>query len=631
MQLLKQHKNRRSRIVMAVFFITVFIACVPLISKYCINGHDLEYHLLRIESLKEGILIGKPFLKVNVLYFGGAGYASSMFYPDFMLYIPAFLRIIGISINSSYHIFIAICIILCYLSVYKCVRAMTGSTYGAMTAAVILTLCPYHLNDIYVRSAVGEYTAFIFIPVIIYALYNLVYEDMDKPQLFVLGYAGVLLCHSSTFIMCTVFGIAVILIHYKKILGNIKLMIKLLDSTVITLLLTAFYWIPMFEQFMDTGFYVSTPWMDPKDEAVAFARIFGLSFPTLGSLCVLALIPRIFMKRTRTFVNEIDTDTAFKPREMAKEGRNVRLGKSMNGEEAVDRCMMYADILILAGSFFTICASDILPWDRLGKYFSFIQFPWRFFIMASCLFAIASGLIYGRITGRDEDASEIWVFDRAVDSTVINTGAVILTVLLVICGYNAFMGYSLEPQGYYDYSDDYYSYKPYTANVIAGEWLPEAVTDRDSLLADSEKMIASDGTELSFKREKNAILADIGKDYEYIDVPFIYYKGYKAEFKNENGEKIKLKISGEGHNGMCRVYMNGNDRGILSAVYEGTVLMWVSILISILTVIFIIWLFIKKDHQRKLFYDSDQINNEDEDKGYLKRGAFAASGKEGHE
>ncbi|MBQ7587328.1 MAG: hypothetical protein IJT37_04810 [Lachnospiraceae bacterium] len=630
MQLLKQHKNRRGRFVTAVFFITVFIACVPLISKYCINGHDLDYHLLRIESLKEGIRMGKPFLKVNLLYFGGAGYASSMFYPDFMLYIPAFLRVMGVSINSSYHIFIAICIILCYMSAYKCVREMTGSTYGAMTAAVILTLCPYHLDDIYIRSAVGEYTAFIFIPIIIYAMYNVVYEDMDKPQLFVLGYAGVLLCHTSTFIMCTVFGIAVLLINYRKIPGSGRLMVRLICSTVTTLLLTAFYWIPMLEQFMDTTFYVSTPWMDPKDEAVAFARIFGLSFPTLGSLCVLVLIPRVFMKRTRTFVSEIDTDTAFKPREMAREGRNGRPGIRMSGEEAVDRCMVYADILIAAGSFFTICAGDILPWGRIGKYFSFIQFPWRFFIMGSCLFAIAAGLIYGRITGRDEDVSEIWVFDRAVDSTVINTGAIILTLLLVSFGYNAFMSYSLESQGYYDYSEDYYSYKPYTANVIAGEWLPEAVTDRDSLLTDSEKMMASDGTEPGFRREKNAIVADIGKAYEYVDVPFIYYKGYKAEFKDENGNRVKLKITGEGHNGMCRVYMNGNERGILTVIYEGTVLMWISVLISIVTAIFIIWLYIRKDHHREQVYDPEQ-RNDTEDKGYLKRSAVAASGKEEHE
>ena len=108
-------KNRKNQIITAVFIITTLIAAAPLISRYCLNGHDLEYHLLRIESLKEGIRAGKPFLKVNMLFFGGAGYASSMFYPDFLLYIPAILRTLGVSINASYHIFVGICIILTYL------------------------------------------------------------------------------------------------------------------------------------------------------------------------------------------------------------------------------------------------------------------------------------------------------------------------------------------------------------------------------------------------------------------------------------------------------------------------------------------------------------------------------------
>ncbi|MBR6469052.1 MAG: hypothetical protein IKS84_01630, partial [Lachnospiraceae bacterium] len=150
-------KDRKNQISIQVFVITMIIAFAPLMTRYCVNGHDLEYHLLRIESLKEGILMGRPFLKVNVLFFGGAGYASSMFYPDFLLYIPALLRVIGVSINASYHTFVAICIILCYLSAYHCVKGMTGSSYGAMAAAVTLTLCQYHLDDIYIRGAVGEY------------------------------------------------------------------------------------------------------------------------------------------------------------------------------------------------------------------------------------------------------------------------------------------------------------------------------------------------------------------------------------------------------------------------------------------------------------------------------------------
>ena len=82
----------------------MLVAIAPLISRYCINGHDIEYHLLRIESLKECILIGRPFLKVNTLFYGGAGYASTLFYSDLFMHIPALLRVIGVGIGKSFHI-----------------------------------------------------------------------------------------------------------------------------------------------------------------------------------------------------------------------------------------------------------------------------------------------------------------------------------------------------------------------------------------------------------------------------------------------------------------------------------------------------------------------------------------------
>ena len=74
--------------------ITLFVACLPLFTLNCIGGHDIAYHLLRIEALKAGILAGRPFLRINMLFFGGMGYASSLFYPDLFLYFPAVLRLL---------------------------------------------------------------------------------------------------------------------------------------------------------------------------------------------------------------------------------------------------------------------------------------------------------------------------------------------------------------------------------------------------------------------------------------------------------------------------------------------------------------------------------------------------------
>ncbi|MCR5358062.1 MAG: hypothetical protein K6E63_11745 [Lachnospiraceae bacterium] len=581
-------KNRKNQISAAVFLITMVIACAPLISRYCVNGHDLDYHLLRIESLKEGIMLGKPFLKINVLFFGGAGYASSMFYPDFLLYIPALLRVIGVSINASYHIFVAVCIILCYLSVYYCVKKMTGSTFGALIASVTLTLCQYHLDDIYVRAAVGEYTAFIFIPFVIYAIYNAVYEEMDKPQLFVLGYAGILLCHTSSFVMCTLFGLAALIICFKKVFLNKKVFLRLICSTIVTLLITCFYWLPMLEQFINTVFYVSTPWMEPVDEAVRFVNLFGPAFPGLGSVCILILIPRIFIRK-----------------------KFPKTANNKTGDQAYSQIKInivgYADLLILAGILFTLLACDLMPWERLGRFISFIQFPWRFFIMGSCLFSVAAGLIYARVAGRDDEEGRNRLLSIDPDDGIssVNLGAVVLIVILLLNGVSAFNAYKSGITGYYDYSDDYYSYKPVTANVIAGEWLPEAVKEMGSLVDDSEKMIADNGSEIPFTRVKNTIEADIGESVNSVDVPFIYYLGYGAGITDGSGKKTALTVTGEGHNGMCRVYLNGNT-GRLKVSYNGTVLMHISEIISLVTAVCVIVLFIRKRRS-------------------------AASGKEGHE
>ena len=546
-------KDRKNQTVSLVFLITMLIACAPLISRYCINGHDLEYHLLRIESLKEGIRIGKPFLRVNTLFFGNAGYASSMFYPDFLLYIPTFLRVLGISINASYHIYVAICIILCYIFTYLSVKHMTGSSYGALIAAVTLTLSQYHLDDIYVRSAAGEYTAFIFIPVMVCGIYNVIFEKMDKPQLFIAGYGGLLLTHTSTFAMCTLFGFAVFVIYIKRIFSDKKVLIKLAVSVIVTLLLTCFYWLPMLEQFMDTTFYVSTPWMQPKDEAVKFLSIFGSSFPALGSVCVLILIPRIFIRRknSRTYI-------------------------------------AYADILILAGALFAFLSCDILPWARIGKYLSFIQFPWRFFIMSSVLFSMAAGLIFSVLIGKDEDTGNIWELKVSEEGTGVNAGAVILILILIINGISGFSILNRNSQGYYDYSDDYYSYVPYTANVIAGEWLPERVKDKETLIDDSLVMVSDKGDKLDFIREGNTIAADINGDFGYADVPFIYYLGYRAELKKNDGSRTRLKVTGEGNNGMCRVYLNDCGQGRLKVYYGGTLLSHLSSYVSLICLIAVI-------------------------------------------
>lgn len=170
--------------------------------------------------------------------------------------------------------------------------------------------------------------------------------------------------------------------------------------------------------------------------------------------------------------------------------------------------------------------------------------------------------------------------------------AVLLTVLFIMAA-GALTNLSTNTEGYYDYSDDYYSYKPYTANVIAGEWLPVTVGDKDTLVEGSEHLYTNTGKELEFERIKNTVVAEIEDEHEYVDVPFIYYKGYYAYLTGADGTKISLPVTAEGENGFCRVYTEGQ-QGTLTVLYDGTFAQGFAFGVFIVDVLVLVWLFIRK-------------------------------------
>lgn len=540
-------KKRENFIAAMIFLLTVVIAVLPLISRYCINGHDLEYHLLRIEALKENILMGRPFIKVDPLYFGGAGYASSLFYSNFLLYIPALLRVCGVSINASYHIFIVVCVVLTFLSAFYCTYKMTESVYTGAVAGMLITLSPYYLFDVMVRSAVGEYMAFIFVPFVIYGIYNTIYEQMNKPWILGIGFGGVLLSHTATFVMCIIFCAAAFIVKIKAIVSDTKILLKLIVTAVLTALATSFLWMPMMEQFISGSFAVMGAKGDMLDAAVDFYQILSNKVPSVGFALVLIAVLRVFI---------------------VKED---------------DKVIEYADWMLIGAAIFMIMATNILPWNILARLFSFVQFPWRFFGIASVLLSIADAIIIKAFITRINLSLKI----EKENSIVWDVMIALAFVLMATISINS---YSDNTFGYYDYSNDYYSYKPYTANVIGGEWLPASVENRDLLIEQSEHMTDNLGNEISFARNRGKVIALIDNGCEYVDVPLIYYKGYKAIITDANGKKTDIIVTGDGENGLSRAYVNGNS-GELIVNYAGTGIQYASFILSFVAIAIIILYF----------------------------------------
>ena len=150
----------------------VILASYLLFKPYLTAGHDIRFHLYRIESIKDALLAGQFPVRLHPTFNYGYGYATATVYPELFLYIPAVLRILGVSIPTTYQFFLFLINLATAWIMYYSVRSVTKSNFAAVTASVAYTLFPYRLVCLYERAAVGEALGMCFIPLVIAGIYH---------------------------------------------------------------------------------------------------------------------------------------------------------------------------------------------------------------------------------------------------------------------------------------------------------------------------------------------------------------------------------------------------------------------------------------------------------------------------
>ena len=97
----------RKRISGFLLFVIWFIADIPFMMSYlpvATTGHDLIFHLYRIEGIAQGLIEGQFPVRMQTVQAAGYGYPVSIMYGDIFLYPVALLVILGMSINNAYNL-----------------------------------------------------------------------------------------------------------------------------------------------------------------------------------------------------------------------------------------------------------------------------------------------------------------------------------------------------------------------------------------------------------------------------------------------------------------------------------------------------------------------------------------------
>lgn len=244
-----------------VIVLLIIFSSIPLMVDFIWSGHDLKFHLTRIEGLKEGLLAGMFPVKIQPNWLDGHGYAVSVFYGDALLYIPALLRIFGVSIQASYQFYILLINALTVLIAYYCFSKMGGSRTGLVCSA-IYTLNIFRLYDVYGRAAVGEYTAMAFIPLVLYGFWcvYMLSEASDEhrkswlPICF--GCTGIFLSHMITTEMTAFFVLITVIVFWRKTFRKENFVV-LIKAAAAIVCLNLWFLLPFLDYMMSGGYVIN--------------------------------------------------------------------------------------------------------------------------------------------------------------------------------------------------------------------------------------------------------------------------------------------------------------------------------------------------------------------------------------
>jgi len=182
----------------------LLVSAALLSPNFFLEAHDARhsaYFLMQFDQdVRDG---GLPPRWSNDSNYG-YGYCVFVLYPPLAFIVGEALHLLGLGFIDAIKGVYALGFLFSGLTMYWFARRWLGSG-GALIAALVYMVAPYHLADIYVRGALAEFTAFALFPWVLSAFHDLVERGSARHvALAALSYGLVVLTHMAALVMFTV-------------------------------------------------------------------------------------------------------------------------------------------------------------------------------------------------------------------------------------------------------------------------------------------------------------------------------------------------------------------------------------------------------------------------------------------
>ncbi len=226
-------------------------AWLPLVTPgYFMRAHDAAHSLFFLQAFDEVIHDGHWWPAWGPHFAFGYGYPLWIFYAPLTYFIGEAFHLLGASITTAMKLVDLAATLGATLAMYGWARRHFG-VWGAAFAALVYTYAPYHLLDLYVRSAAAEYLTFVFFPLALWRWEALVAEPRRRNAILAgVVTAGLILTHQgAAFIFAALLGAYIVFeVIARMRAGGTRWAALIgygLAAAALTLGLSAIFWLPM--------------------------------------------------------------------------------------------------------------------------------------------------------------------------------------------------------------------------------------------------------------------------------------------------------------------------------------------------------------------------------------------------
>lgn len=236
-------------------FILVVIFSLPAIRALLVPGFfgaSDDMHIAWLYEMDKAVKIGQiPPRFVPDLSFG-FGYPLFNFVFPLPFYLAEIFHLLNFSLVDSIKVVFLLSIPLSMYFMYKLLKEFT-SQWLSLAGAVVFGFTPYRSTDIYVRGAIGESLAFVFLPLLTLASIKLTSSTNQSSKnlnLFWMGSGGLaltalILTHNITAYMFVPFWILLIILRLIFLkLNRTKVLLQLIFMSALGLLGSIYFWLP---------------------------------------------------------------------------------------------------------------------------------------------------------------------------------------------------------------------------------------------------------------------------------------------------------------------------------------------------------------------------------------------------